>query len=141
MSAIDMLRPGLLGPAGPKGGSRDDSKKNGRGTGTGDGRAPDQDKGPGIGTDTVENIFGDPTRIDAKKNPEKVTGEIGDGKLFENVLRGASEKATSTVEYRELFQHYTPEAEEAIFKENIPLGSKYYIKRYFEGIKPAGTKE
>lgn len=135
LSAMQMAKSELTGLGPPKGIMSGEGKKEGFGQG-GDESRPDQKEGTGIGTGTVKDIFGDPTKISVTKSAAKVEGEAGEGASFENILRGAGEKTASTVEYRELFNNYAPEAEEAVFKENIPLGSKYYIKRYFEGIRP-----
>jgi hypothetical protein len=139
LSAMQMMKSGMNnnGLGMPKAGTGNGEKKGKSGTGPGQGESSSEQKeGLGIGTDTAENLFGDKKKIDVERSPTKVEGQMSEGQSFENVLRGQAEAATSTVEYRELFNNYTPEAEESIFKENIPLGSKYYIKRYFEGIRP-----
>ena len=137
LGAMQMMKSGMTGLGMQKSGMGAGEKGEQQGLGTGRGQSnPDPKDGLGIGLETVENIFGDRTKIDAQHNPVKIEGQMGEGQSFENILRGTAEASTSTVEYRELFNNYTPEAEEAIFKENIPLGSKYYIKRYFEGIRP-----
>jgi hypothetical protein len=135
LSAMQMMRSGMTGGSKAQQGMGKGTKGEQLGMGEGQGQS-EQKEGLGIGSETVENIFGDRSKIDAQRNAVKIEGQTGEGQSFENVLRGTAEASTSTVEYRELFNNYTPEAEEAIFKENIPLGSKYYIKRYFEAIRP-----
>lgn len=134
LGAMQMMKSGLGMQKGSMGvGEKGEQKAMGSGRGQSN---PDQKDGLGIGSEAAENIFGDRTKMDAQHSPAKVEGQIGEGQSFENILRGTAEASTSTVEYRELFNNYTPEAEEAIIKENIPIGSKYYIKRYFESIRP-----
>lgn len=137
LGAMQMMKSGMNGMGMQKSGmgSGDQSGKLGAGPGRGESN-PEQKEGLGIGTDSAEKIFGDRKKIETQRTAAKVEGEMSQGQNFENVLRGAAETTTSTVEYRELFNNYTPEAEESIFKESIPLGSKYYINRYFEGIRP-----
>ncbi|MBV9463997.1 MAG: hypothetical protein JO317_07185, partial [Verrucomicrobiae bacterium] len=65
-----------------------------------------------------------------------VEGRQGEGPSLQSILRGAGEANSASVEYRQLYDQYAPEAEEAVFQERIPLGSKYTIKRYFEAIHP-----
>ena len=137
LGAMQMMKSGMTGFGQQKSGMGAGQKGDQPGMSLGRGESnSEQKEGLGIGSETVEDIFGDRTKIDARRNAARVEGQMGEGQTFENVLRGTAEASTSTVEYRELFNHYTPEAEEAIFKENIPLGSKYYIKRYFESIRP-----
>jgi hypothetical protein len=137
LSALQMMKTGMnKGGQGMAMGSKgDEGDQKGKMPGKGDGESQNKE-GRGIGSETMEDIFGEKTRIDAIKNAARAEGQVGEGRSFENILKGSGETVTSTVEYRELFNNYTPEAEEAIYQENIPLGSKYYIKRYFESIRP-----
>jgi len=137
LSAMQMMKSSMMGLEQPKSGPGAGKPGDQPGKTPGMGQSSSEQKeGLGIGSESIEDIFGDRTKMDAQRNQVKVAGQLGEGPSFENVLRGTAEDSTSTVEYRELFNQYTPEAEEAIFKENIPLGSKYYIKRYFESIRP-----
>lgn len=137
LSAMQMMKSSMSGLGMPKSGMGQGEKGDAPGKSEGLGSTnPEQKEGMGIGSDTADKIFGERKNIDAQRSAVKVEGQMGDGQSFENVLRGTAEASGSTVEYREMFNNYTPEAEEAIFKENIPLGSKYYIKRYFESIRP-----
>jgi hypothetical protein len=38
--------------------------------------------------------------------------------------------------YRQLYEAMAPAAQDAVLQEEIPLGSRFFIKRYFEAIRP-----
>ena len=38
--------------------------------------------------------------------------------------------------YKNLYDAMAPAAQDAVLQENIPLGSRFLIKRYFEAIRP-----
>ena len=42
----------------------------------------------------------------------------------------------SSRRYKEIYDAMAPAAEDAAQQENIPLGSRFFIRRYFESIRP-----
>ena len=47
---------------------------------------------------------------------------------------GAGGKATAA--YRDLYGVMAPAAQDAVEQENIPLGARVYVRKYFEAIRP-----
>ena len=115
----------------------------------GKGKQPGEDPGgstsfpsgqPGAEKDkgTAENPFGkqgtDPKVAEQK---DQLSGKFGEGESLSALIPTAAaggEKATRR--YKQLYDAATSDAEDAVTQENIPLGSRFLIKRYFEAIRP-----
>jgi hypothetical protein len=50
----------------------------------------------------------------------------------------AESKETGSTAYREAFSEYAKAALEALSYEKIPLGYRYYVRSYFESLRPGG---
>ena len=68
---------------------------------------------------------------------QQISGQLGEGETLHQMLPSAGDTSKSTRRYRDLYEALAPAAEEAVLQENIPLGSRFFIKRYFESIRPA----
>ena len=53
------------------------------------------------------------------------------------VVRGTANEGVATAHYREVAESAAKLAEDTIHSEDIPLGYRLYIKRYFQLIRPA----
>ena len=86
---------------------------------------------------TTATPLGD-QRNDAGKDAksQQLSGRLGDGETLQQFLPTAADGSHSTRRYRELYEAMAPAAEEAVLQESIPLGSRFFIKRYFESIRP-----
>ncbi|HUU43359.1 MAG TPA: hypothetical protein VMX57_06240 [Planctomycetota bacterium] len=96
-----------------------------------------EDGEPGVG-DTAEGpgTGGEPTRLDAQHKPSLVGGKWGDGASLIEIVHGAASEGVATAEYREVVEAARRLAEDAVHAEDIPLGYRLYIKRYFQLIRP-----
>ena len=111
---------------------------NGGGSGSGD--------KPGTGTDP--NPYGVLTNLDSFRQLEQITGVQGAGEstveTTEVLIDGNPNTSTDgqSVEdsYREAYTKYHKLSEDALSQEQIPLGYRFYVKRYFESIKPNDEK-
>ena len=91
------------------------------------------------GTATDSAPYGKRTDLDAGRRTEGVHGEIGkEGETFVEISKVAESKETSSSGYREVFSGYAKAALEALSYEEIPLGYRYYVRSYFESIRPSG---
>jgi len=63
-------------------------------------------------------------------------GRLAEGESLSMMLPAAGDTSKSTRRYKELYDALAPAAENAVQQENIPLGSRFYIRRYFESIRP-----
>ena len=95
------------------------------------------DTGPGVGDDPEGPGTGGPTeRIDATKKPSLVSGKWGDGAGLIEIVRGAATEGVATAAYADVADAAARLAEHAVHAEDIPLGYRLYIKRYFRRIRP-----
>ena len=111
----------------------------------GKGKQPGEDANfpsgqPGTGKDkgTTESPFGkqgaDPKLAGQK---DSLSGKFGEGESLSALIPTAAagnEKATRR--YQQLYDAAASDAEDAVTQENIPLGSRFLIRRYFEAIRP-----
>jgi hypothetical protein len=102
----------------------------------GDPRLPSGQPGSERDTGTTDTPFGkDGVRGNDPRN-KQLSGRLGDGETLRQFLPTAGDASRSTQRYRDLYEAMAPAAEEAVLQENIPLGSRFFIKRYFESIRP-----
>ena len=100
--------------------------------------------GNGIGTGTDPNPFGVLTNLDSFRQLEQITGVQGAGEstveTTEVFIDGNPETSTdgqsAEDSYKEVYTKYHKLSEDALSQEQIPLGYRFYVKRYFESIKP-----
>jgi hypothetical protein len=129
-------------PGAPKGGEGDilmqafdhrpddqQAEQNSRPTGLPGG---EQDKG------TTDTPFAEKSNPSTPKGADlALSGLQGAGETASQLLPGAtSDDSKARRKYKELYDAMAPAAEEAVQQENIPLGSRYFVKRYFEAIRP-----
>ncbi|HZJ17447.1 MAG TPA: hypothetical protein VFD27_20510 [Chthoniobacteraceae bacterium] len=88
-------------------------------------------------TGTTETPFGKkPGERGEPGEDQSLKGRLGAGESLSQLLPTAGDTSKSQRRYKELYEAMAPAAEEAIVQENIPLGSRFFIKRYFESIRP-----
>lgn len=125
-SAKPGQKPGnAQGPEAEKGDSEKQDK-----TGTGAG------KGDSFGLGQGERELREETQLDSKRVDEKLEGQKGDGPSRSEVIKSASEEGFATTEYKDVYVDYESVVEEVMEKENVPKGYRFYIKRYFQLIRP-----
>ena len=115
-----------------------DFKKDGSGepgeSGEGD---PTGKPGSERDTGTTESPFGKNQTPDAEGgSPEMLLGQMGEGESLSDLLRGIAggdEKAEKT--YRALMEAAEAEAENTVEQEDLPLGRRMIIRKYFESIR------
>lgn len=87
---------------------------------------------------TTETPFAEKSNPSTPKGADlALRGLQGAGETASQLLPGAtSDDAKARRKYKDLYEAMAPAAEEAVQQENIPLGSRYFVKRYFEAIRP-----
>ena len=101
------------------------------------GQVPSGQPGSEHDTGTTETPFGKDSAAHPDKGSEaSAKGRLGEGESLSQMLPSAGDKSKSQRRYKELYEALAPAAEEAVVQENIPLGSRFFIKRYFESIRP-----
>ncbi len=115
--------------------------------GEGKGKAPPGAEGdlpagnPGGGKDAgaSEKLFAEKSAAvrDAEGPARKLEGVLGDGASLQEFMQSSGTGGKSGRAYRELYEAMAPAAQDSVEQENIPLGSRATVKRYFESIRPA----
>lgn len=96
------------------------------------------------GTGTDPNPYSVLTNLDSFRQLERITGVQGAGEstveTTEVLIDGNPETATDEQNaedsYKDVYTKYHKLSEDALSQEQIPLGYRFYVKRYFESIKP-----
>jgi hypothetical protein len=85
-----------------------------------------------------EQIFADksPGAPKAQGPAKRIEGLLGEGETLQQLVGASGDASKSNRQYRELYDAMAPAAQEAVEQENIPLGSRFFIRRYFENIRP-----
>lgn len=103
----------------------------------GDAQLPSGRPGSEMDTGTTDSPFGsERSKIADKGGEMSLRGQLGEGESLSQLLPSAGGDDKARRRYKELYEAVLPAAEEAVLQENIPLGSRYFIRRYFESIRP-----
>jgi hypothetical protein len=113
----------------------------GKGMGQGQGQGNDKgqggDKGQGIGDQADPNsLNGDPTKLSGAKKDQQLDGVQGRGPSKRETILTAAQKGFASRGYKQVYADYKKVVEETMSAEKVPQGYKYYVKRYFQRIKP-----
>lgn len=129
----------VLGPGGQKimmpGMGQGPGNQPGGGSQPGGGNQPGGGKQPGTSHDA--NLKGDATH--AKMGTQDVQAQGIDsqqGPSNSEVIHGAAEKGFRGGAYEKVYTDYHTIAEQQVDKEAIPDGYRFYVKRYFQLIRP-----
>jgi hypothetical protein len=113
----------------------------GQGSGQGQGQNGGQGDGPpnphGWGTGHDEHVQGGATNTKTGTQDTQIAGQdTGQGGSRAEVIQGAAERGFASRNYQRVFREYHTEAEEALGKDEIPGGYRFYVRRYFQLIRP-----
>jgi hypothetical protein len=86
---------------------------------------------------TTATPFGEKGKVEGEKGRNiSLTGRLGEGETLSALLPSGGDESKATRRYKELYEALAPAAADAVVQENLPLGSRFFIKRYFEAIRP-----
>jgi hypothetical protein len=86
---------------------------------------------------TTANALGEPEKPQGEKGANlSLAGRLGDGETLSALVPSAGDGSKANVRYKAVYDAMAPAAENAVVQENIPLGARFFIKRYFEAIRP-----
>lgn len=108
----------------------------GAGQGNQPGGKGTQPGGSSYGDEHDPDLLGDPTKRVGNTKDESVSGVQGKGPSIKETIVSAAQKGFATKAYKEVYGRYKPAIEEVINSEKVPSGYKYYVKKYFQKIKP-----
>jgi hypothetical protein len=83
------------------------------------------------------HVQGKATRSDISTADTQVAGvDTGQGLSRSQVIETAAERGFVSRDYRRVFDEYHQVAEESLAKDEVPGGYRFYVKRYFQLIRP-----
>jgi hypothetical protein len=93
--------------------------------------------GPGWGEGHDPNVQGGATNPKMGTEDTQVqAGDTGQGGSRSQVILGAAERGFASRGYKNVYTEYHQVAEESLAKDDIPGGYRFYVKRYFQLIRP-----
>ena len=97
----------------------------------------DADKGSGWGNGHDPNLAGKQTKLDSATHEVSAAGiDSGEGTASAEVIYGAAERGFRGKGYKDIFTEYETVAEQVLDKDDIPSGYRFYVRRYFQLIRP-----
>lgn len=90
----------------------------------------------GAGEGAGDKTLGEATDMNSKGQDTKLDGRDAKGPSKSEIIKAASEEGFATTDYKDVYVDYESVVEEVMDREAVPAGYRYYIKRYFELIKP-----
>jgi hypothetical protein len=109
----------------------------GAASGSGPDGAQNPPAGQGYGTGHEPNVAGDPTALVGKTEDVSAAGvDSGQGAASAEVIYGAAERGFVGRGYQRVFTDYQTVAEQVMAKDEIPPGYRFYVRRYFQLIRP-----
>jgi hypothetical protein len=88
------------------------------------------------GTGTDPNLTGDATALSGNTSDQDLQGVQGKGSSKREVILAAAQKGFAGARYKDVYTDYKRIVEEVMRAEKVPSSYKYYLKRYFNKIKP-----
>lgn len=99
----------------------------------GDGKQP----GPGAGVGHDPKMLGKKTANKVGTVDTQLAGQdAGKGPKRSEVILGAADKGFVVKGYKKVYAEYKTVAEEALKQDEIPAGYRFYVRRYFDLIRP-----
>ena len=95
----------------------------------------------GAGDESDDSRLDRASRRAGQLQDSKVQGIDNKGPTRSEVIVGAAESGFVSTPYRKVYTDYRDHAEDVLEKEEIPGGYRYYVRRYFQLIRPRDTDE
>ena len=103
----------------------------------GQGSADNGTPGKGYGTGHDDKVAGDATDLKGKTQDVTAAGvDSGQGAASAEVIYGAAERGFVGKGYQQVFTDYQTVAEQVMQQDEIPPGYRFYVRRYFQLIRP-----
>jgi hypothetical protein len=99
--------------------------------------AQDGQTGKSYGQGHDDKLAGDPTKLAGKTQDVTAAGvDSGQGSASAEVIYGAAERGFVGKGYQKVFTDYQTVAEQVMSQDQIPPGYRFYVRRYFQLIRP-----
>jgi hypothetical protein len=109
--------------------------QNGQGQ-QGQGQNGQGQQGDSYGDEHDPNIVGDATGKSGDTKDESLSGVHGKGPSRRETILAAAQKGFASRSYQQVFADYKTIVEEVMRAEKVPASKKFYVKKYFNNIKP-----
>ncbi len=107
------------------------------GPGTGEGKIPGGQPGGELDQGTTDSPFGNQAnQSDPAGRDTRLDSILDQGESLSDLVPAAGDTSKSTRRYRALYNAVAADAQATVDREDIPLASRFFIKRYFENIRP-----
>lgn len=138
-SGGESRRPGGPGAGPPQGtgamtGAAIAERGSGRGDGDGEGDGDPSGTEAGRGHDA--RTLDRSTSLEGKTQDVRAQTAQGRGPSRSEVILGAADRGFVTRPYRSVYRDYRDHAEEVLERDEIPDGYRFYVRRYFQLIRP-----
>ncbi len=100
------------------------------------GRGSSLAPGGGAGTEHDPSMLGKPTNLPTQARNTRVEGDEAEGPSTSEVILGAADRGFASKAYRKVHATYDDHAEEVLERDDIPPGYRFYVRRYFQLIRP-----
>jgi hypothetical protein len=105
------------------------------------GNKPGDGDGPSGGTEagagSSPDMKGKATDLDGKTEDVSAAAvDTGQGAASSEVVFGAAEQGFSGARYQKVYTQYRTVAEDVLEQDTIPAGYEFYVRRYFQLIRP-----
>lgn len=93
-------------------------------------------QGPGAGIGHDPTMLDDPTRLGGSRQTVRIEGQQGQGPTRSEVILSSAQRGFSSRDYRDVYTDYSSHAEEVLEQDEVPPGYRFYVRRYFQLIRP-----
>lgn len=101
---------------------------------SGQGRA---EMGPGAGEGHDPTMLDDPTLLGGDRQTVRVEGQQSEGPVRSDVeIYTGAQRGFTSRGYRDVHTRYEGHAEEVLERDQVPPGYRFYVRRYFQLIRP-----
>jgi hypothetical protein len=102
----------------------------------GQGQQGQGQQGDSYGDEHDPNLVGDQTAKSGDTKDESLSGVHGKGPSRRETILAAAQKGFASRTYQQVFADYKQVVEEVMRAEKVPPSKKFYVKKYFNNIKP-----
>jgi hypothetical protein len=90
----------------------------------------------GAGSERGASALAKPTSLKATHADSAVAGSHGKGPTRSQVILDAADRGFRTTPYQKVYADYRAHAESVIERDQVPPGHRFYVRRYFQLIRP-----
>ena len=81
-------------------------------------------------------MLDDPTNLRSRNNNTRVDGQHSEGPTTSEVILSAADRGFVGEGYQDVYTNYENHAEEVLERDEVPPGYRFYVRRYFQLIRP-----